>query len=187
MSPLDAGIRIIPFDIAFLTFGPISGRLSDRFGHLPFTTSGLAISGMALFLFSTLTIETPVWLVLVYTIVLGAGMGLFVSPNVSSMMNSVPEKRRGIASAIRATFFQIGFVISLNLVVLTMTFVIPYQTITEVISAINPIEISESDRLLFLKGLNRAYFWLAIINLVAIAPSVLRGSSKNRQSVQSVQ
>jgi EmrB/QacA subfamily drug resistance transporter len=182
MSPLDAGIRIIPFDIAFLSVGPLSGRLSDKFGHLPFTTSGLAISSVALFLFSTVTIATPVSLVFVYMIILGAGMGQFVSPNISSIMSSVPERRRGIASAFRATFFQVGFVISLNLAVLIMTFVIPYQTITEVISAINPIAISESDRLLFLKGLSHAYFWLAIVNLAAIAPSILRGSSKNKQT-----
>jgi len=102
-------------------------------------------------------------------------MGLFVSPNMSSIMRSVREERRGIASAFRATFFQVGFVISLNLAVLIMTFVIPYQTIMEVISAINPIAISKSYRLLFLKGLSHAYFWLAIVNLVAIVPSVLGG------------
>jgi EmrB/QacA subfamily drug resistance transporter len=179
MSALDAGIRIIPFDIAFLTFGPLSGRFSDRFGHLPFTTSGLTLSSVALFLFSTVTIATPLSLVFVYMVILGAGMGLFVSPNISSIMSSVPEKRRGIASAFRSTFFQVGFVISLNLAVVIMTFVIPYQTITEVISAVNPIAISEPDRLLFLKGLSHTYFWLAIVNLVAIAPSVLRGSVKN--------
>ncbi len=179
MSPLDAGIRIIPFDISFLTFGPLSGKFSDKFGHLPFTTSGLTLSSVALFLFSTVTIATPLSLVYAYMVILGAGMGLFISPNMSSIMSSVPEKRRGIASAFRSTFFQVGFVISLNLAVLIMTSVIPFQTITEVISAINPIAISESDRLLFLKGLSHTYFWLAIINLVAIAPSVLRGSSKN--------
>lgn len=180
MNPLDAGIRILPFDIAFLTFGPLSGRLSDKFGHLPFTTSGLALSSLALFLFSTITIATPISTVFVYMILIGAGMGLFVSPNMSSIMSSVPEMRRGIASAFRSTFFQVGFVISLNVAVLIMTYVIPYQTITNVISATNPIEVSESDRLLFLKGLSTAYFWLAFVNLAAIAPSVLRGTSKNR-------
>jgi EmrB/QacA subfamily drug resistance transporter len=181
MSPLDAGIKILPFDAAFLTFGPMSGRLSDRFGHLPFTTTGIALASVGLFLFSTITIVTPIALVFVYMIIVGAGMGLFVSPNMSSLMSSVPINRRGIASAFRATLFQVGFVISLNAAVLIMTFVIPYQTITEVISAINPIAISEADRLLFLQGLSHAYFWLAIINLVAIVPSVLRGSSKKER------
>jgi EmrB/QacA subfamily drug resistance transporter len=180
MSPLDAGIRIIPFDIAFLSFGPLSGRLSDKFGHLPFTTSGLALTSVALFLFSTVTITTPISTVFVYMMMIGAGMGLFVSPNMSSIMRSVPEIRRGIASAFRSTFFQVGFVTSLNVAVLIMTFVIPYRTITDVISALNPVAISESDRLLFLRGLRTAYFSLAIVNLAAIAPSVLRGSSKDK-------
>ena len=178
MSPLAAGVAMIPFDIAFLLVGPVSGRLSDRFGHLPFTTSGLALSSVALFSFSTMTISTPLSLVIFHMMLVGAGMGLFVSPNISSVMSSVPEKRRGIASAFRATFFQVGYVISLNAAVLIMTLVVPYKTITYVISAINPIAITQEDKLLFMKGLSTAYFWLAIVNVAAIPPSVLRGNSK---------
>jgi len=181
MSPLEAGIRILPLDIAFLATGPLSGRLSDKFGHLPFTTCGLIISSAAFFLFSTVNITTPQSTVFAYMIILGAGMGLFVSPNISSIMSSIPEKRRGIASAVRATFFQVGFALSLNVVVLLMTLVIPYHTITEVISAINPVAIPEADRLLFLKGVSYSYSWLAVVNLSAIAPSILRGHSQNNK------
>jgi EmrB/QacA subfamily drug resistance transporter len=183
MSPLAAGVAIIPFDIAFLLVGPLSGRLSDKFGHLPFTTSGLALSSFALFLFSTTTITTPISIVITHMMLVGAGMGLFVSPNISSVMSSVPETRRGIASAFRATFFQVGYVISLNAAVLIMTFVIPYQTITQVISALTPIAITPSDKLLFMKGLSTTYFWLAVVNVAAIPPSVLRGSSKPKREL----
>jgi hypothetical protein len=117
----------------------------------------------------------------------GAGMGLFTSPNMSSIMSSVPERRRGIASALRATFFQVGYVISLNAAVLIMTLVVPYQTITFVISAINPVMITASDKLLFMKGLSTAYFWLAIVNVAAIPPSVLRGSSKYKPKLRIVE
>jgi len=110
----------------------------------------------------------------------GAGMGLFVSPNISSIMGSVPENRRGIASAFRATFFQVGYVISLNAAVLIMTSAVPYATITQVISSVNTITITTSDRLLFMKGLATAYFWMAIVNVLAIPPSVLRGSSAGK-------
>jgi EmrB/QacA subfamily drug resistance transporter len=178
MSPLAAGVAIIPFDIAFLLVGPISGRLSDKYGHLPFTTSGLALASVALFSFSTMTLTTPISLVILHMMLVGVGMGLFVSPNISSIMSSVPEKRRGIASAFRATFFQVGYVISLNAAVLIMTLVVPYQTITYVISTLNPITITASDKVLFMKGLSTAYFWLAIVNVLAIPPSVLRGTTK---------
>ena len=183
MSPLAAGLAIIPFDIAFLVTGPLSGRLSDKYGHLPFTTAGLALSSLALLSFSTMTITTPVSLVIFHMMLVGVGMGLFVSPNISSIMSSVPEKRRGIASAFRATFFQVGYVISLNAAVLIMTLVVPYQTITFVISAINPITITASDKILFMKGLSTTYFWLAIVNVAAIPPSVLRGGSKYKPRI----
>ena len=187
MSPLAAGVGIVPFDIAFLTCGPLSGRLSDKFGHLPFTTSGLTLSSFGLYLFSTVTITTPISIVIVYMILVGAGMGLFVSPNISSIMSSVPEKRRGIASAFRATFFQVGYVISLNAAVLIMTSAVPYGLITQIISAINPLSITASDKLLFMRGLSSAYFWLAIVNVTAILPSVLRGSAKYKPKVRVVE
>lgn len=187
MSPLEAGLRIIPFDVAFLICGPLSGRLSDKFGHLPFTTTGLTIASAALYLFSTVRITTPISFVNVYMMLVGVGMGLFVSPNISSIMSSVPEKRRGIASAFRATFFQVGYVISLNAAVLIMTLVIPYQMITQIISAINPLAITASDKILFIRGLSSAYFWLAIVNLAAIPPSVFRGSSKFKPKVKIVE
>src|SRR5208337_847661 len=140
-----------------------------------------------LYLFSTVTITTPISFVIVYMILVGVGMGLFVSPNISSIMGSVPEKRRGIASAFRATFFQVGYVISLNVAVLIMTLVVPYQMITQIVSAINPLAITASDKILFMKGLSSAYFWLAIVNVAAIPPSVLRGSSKYKPKVRIVE
>jgi MFS family permease len=39
LSPLEAGLRIIPFEIAFLAVGPLSGRLADKYGQAQFTLS----------------------------------------------------------------------------------------------------------------------------------------------------
>lgn len=174
LSPFDAGIRILPFDIVFLFIGVISGRLSDKFGHLPFTTSGLALSSISLYLFSTVDVFTPYSLILIYMMLLSAGIGLFISPNISSIMGAVPNQRRGIASAFRATFFNVGFTISLNLAVLMMTFTVPYPVVTNIISATNPIIISEADKILFNEGLKSTYLWLAVLNTAAIPPSMLR-------------
>lgn len=81
LSPFDAGIRILPIDIAFLLVGPLSGRLSDKYGHKPFTTAGLALSSTSLFLFSTTNAATPYSLLIIYLAMFGAGVGLFSSPN----------------------------------------------------------------------------------------------------------
>ena len=74
----------------------------------------------------------------------------------------------------RATFFNIGYVLSFNVAILVMTLAVPYSVITQVISAANPVNIAV-DKVLFAKGLDYAFQVSAVINAIAIAPSVMRG------------
>src|SRR5207245_9631013 len=83
-SPLTTGLLMIPLDIATLAAGPLSGRLSDKFGHLPFTTSGLAVISLSLFLFSTTDESTPYPHLGRFIFPFGPGLGCFASPHISS-------------------------------------------------------------------------------------------------------
>lgn len=177
-SPLQAGLALLPFDLGFLLTGPLSGRFSDVYGVLPFTTTGLAVTSVALFLFSGASAYSSYYYIAVLLVLAGAGAGLFSSPNISSIMGSVPAERRGVASALRGTFYNIGFTLSFNVAILLMEFKVPYALITEMISSINPIALSLADRTAFASGLNVVYLVLGIVNTIAIAPSLLRGRRK---------
>jgi len=175
MSALSAGLIILPLDITTIFLGPMSGKLSDKYGHMPFTTGGLAIVSLSLFLFATADMSTPLPLLVVYMVLFGSGLGIFASPNMSSIMGAVPAERRGIASAFRATFFNVGFVISLNLAILIMTFTIPYGLVSQIISTGSASGLTSAEKVLFTESLKSAYFWLAVLNTLAIVPSMLRG------------
>ncbi len=173
-TPLQAGVSIVPFDVAMLFVGPLSGRLSDRYGTRPFATAGLAVISVTLLAMSTLSPTTPYTTLLAFLILGGAGMGLFVSPNMSSVMGSVPAQRRGVASGLRSTFFNIGFVLSFNIVILVLTFYMPYSEITSIISS-QGAAVSLGDVASFSRSLDNVFVVLAGINTVAIVPSLLRG------------
>ncbi len=175
LSPLASGIVILPMDLATLVCGPLSGRLSDKYGHVPFTTTGLAAISLSLYLFSTTDASTPYSHLVIYIMLFGAGLGFFASPNISSVMGSVPAERRGVASGFRATFFNFGYTVSLNLAILIMTFTVPYVRVTQILSSGDPGAISAADRLLFAQGIRTTYLWLAGLNTLAILPSLLRG------------
>ncbi len=184
LGPLDAGIRIIPFDIAFLIFGPLSGKLSDKYGHLLFTTLGIAMSSISLFLFSTVNATTPYLTIAAFMGLFGAAIGIFSSPNMSSIMSAVPIERRGIGSALRSTFFNVGFAVSLNLAILLISFTIPYTLVTQIASGYTTtLNVSAE----FLQGLKMTYLWLAGLNIVAIIPSVLRGKGTKNGSPTEIQ
>jgi hypothetical protein len=88
-------------------------------------------------------------------------------------MGCVPPERRGIASAVRAVFFQTGSVISINLAILIMTLTVPYSIVSGVIA--EHAHMTSAETALFATGINHAYLWMAGINALAIIPSLLRG------------
>ena len=114
VTPLWAGIYMIPLLVGFLVMGPLSGWLSDRFGARLFSTLGMAIQAAG-FLFLTFLPANfdYVWFAILL-FVLGIGQGMFSSPNTSSVMGSVPPEQRGAASGMRATFQNSGSIVSIG-------------------------------------------------------------------------
>ncbi len=177
-------MRILPFEIAFLAIGPLSGRLADKYGQSQFTLSGLVLTSIALVLFSTTNQATSYPILSLYMVLLGLGTGLFVAPNLRAVMSSVPTERHGVGSALFTLFLNIGLTVSLNLTVVIMSLTAPYDLITQIISAINPQSISAADKSLFLASLNNTYLAFAIINSLAIIPAAIGARIKKATSTE---
>ncbi len=98
-TPGEAGLITVPGAVCMALAGPISGRLSDRYGTRWFTVGGLALSTTALFLFSRLTDGSPLYYVMIGIVLQNTGMGVFYSPNTSSVLSTVERSRYGVVSA----------------------------------------------------------------------------------------
>jgi MFS family permease len=104
VTPLWAGIFLLPLTAGILVAGPVSGFLSDRFGDRVFATAGnLVFSGSFIGLM-LLPVDFPYWAFALLIAANGIGSGPFGSPNSSSIMSSVPARDRGAASGMRSTF-----------------------------------------------------------------------------------
>jgi EmrB/QacA subfamily drug resistance transporter len=186
LSPLEAGIRLLPLDVSALLVAPLSGKMSDRFGQVPFIITGLCLVSIGTYMFSTVDASTPYLTVVVYMILLGVATSMFLAPNVSYSMTPIPAQRRGVAASVRATFFNVGLTVSLNLVVLVMTFTVPYSIVTAVISSVSPVTISSAYRILFMNGLRSAYSILAALNALALVPVLLAISKTHNPASESI-
>jgi MFS family permease len=114
-TPLWAGIYLVPLAVGFLTAGPVSGYLSDRYGQRLFATSGLLITACAFTGLLFLPVDFPYWTFALLIFCNGVGSGLFASPNTSAIMSSVPARDRGAASGMRATFQNSGMSLSIGI------------------------------------------------------------------------
>ncbi len=115
VTPLWAGIYMLPLTGGFLIAGPISGVLSDRYGSRPFATAGLLVAGACFVGLMLLPIDFPYWAFALIIFGNGVGSGLFTSPNTSAIMSSVPARHRGAASGMRSTFQNSGMSLSIGI------------------------------------------------------------------------
>jgi MFS family permease len=115
VTPLWAGIYMLPLTFGFLLAGPVSGHLSDRFGPRPFATAGLLVAAVAFCGLMLLPVDFPYWVFALIIFFNGVGSGLFASPNTSAIMSSVPAEDRGAASGMRSTFQNSGMSLSIGI------------------------------------------------------------------------
>jgi MFS family permease len=115
VTPLWAGIYMLPLTAGFLVAGPVSGYLSDRFGPRPFATTGLLVAACAFTGLMLLPVDFPYWAFGLIIFCNGIGSGLFASPNTSAIMSSVPARHRGAASGMRSTFQNSGMSLSIGI------------------------------------------------------------------------
>jgi EmrB/QacA subfamily drug resistance transporter len=79
---------------------PISGTLSDRWGIRSLTLSGLFILTAVYLGFQFISTETTWWQYVLIAVPLGAGVGIFQSPNNSAIMGSIPREYSGVGGGL---------------------------------------------------------------------------------------
>ncbi len=110
LSPTEIGLAITPFPLLMAITAPISGYLSERISSMILTSTGLTIMMAGLIYLATLTEQSVIWQVVIGQAVMGAGNGIFQSPNNNSVLSSVPMDKVGLGSGMNALMRNIGMV-----------------------------------------------------------------------------
>ena len=176
LDALTSGILLIPFSIAFVIIGPISGFLSDRYGARGFSTGGLLITSLAFGIFAVLPENVPYLIFLIPMVLAGVGGGMFFAPNVTSIMNSVPMNRRGIASGMSSTLLNAGFLLSIGISFAIMASSMPLDTLRAIFAGL-PVQSGSVNLTSFMDAMHKIFILMAAVSLIAAVPSSLRGST----------
>jgi EmrB/QacA subfamily drug resistance transporter len=111
-SPLEAGIRTLPWTAMPIFVAPVAGILSDRIGSRPLMVAGLALQAGALaWLAVTTTPDMAYGLLVPAFVMAGSGMALVFAPAANAVLSSVRPEEAGQASGATNTIREIGGVL----------------------------------------------------------------------------
>src|SRR4051794_19973158 len=109
MSPLEAGLRTLPWTGMPMLVAPIAGLLSDRIGSRPLMTTGLALQAIAIGWLASVSSPTVPYSALVIPFILaGTGMALVFAPTANAVLASVRPVEAGQASGATNAIREIG-------------------------------------------------------------------------------
>lgn len=174
---LTAGLLLIPLALAFVTFGPLCGYLSDRFGARLFATAGMLVVTIAMFWLSRFPFGAPYEQLLPPMVLAGAGGGMFVAPNIASIMNATPPARRGVASGTSSTLVNTGFLLSMGFAFAIMAATVPISTL-QAIFAGEAVRLDPSGIGVFLGSIRQVFLVMGVVSLFAIVPASISGRGK---------
>ena len=108
-SPLDAGIRILPWTAMPIFIAPIAGALSDRIGGQRIMGVGLALQAIGLAWISGVSTPTTPYSELVLPFLIsGMGMALFFAPVANVVLSAVRPEEEGQASGAQNAIRELG-------------------------------------------------------------------------------
>jgi EmrB/QacA subfamily drug resistance transporter len=105
----NSGLLLVPMMAGVLVATLVSGRLITKTGRYKiFPVVGLALSSVAMYLFSTMTVDTSRLVVSAYMVLLGLGFGLVTQVLVIAVQNAVDFRTMGTATAATSFFRALG-------------------------------------------------------------------------------
>ncbi|MCL2597210.1 MAG: MFS transporter [Paludibacter sp.] len=164
----NAGIILISQAGIQSVFSLLAGKFTARFEPSTLATTGMSIIVVALVGLSLLSPTTSMWLLIIWLMLLGAGFGIFSSPNVTVIMNSVDKKYYGQASATTGTMRLTGQAFSMGIASMAMSLFLGDK---KIIPELYPN---------FMKSFNTTFIIFAVLCLIGVYASSVRNKKAKK-------
>ncbi|WP_084272685.1 MFS transporter [Picrophilus oshimae] len=179
LSPLNASLLLVPGYVLGSVIAPFAGRLSDRIGSRIPATLGLSMMMAGVLIYMSFSVTTPLYFVIIASLVGGLGTSLFYPANNSAVMANAPRGFYGVSSGILRTFANIGTLISYVLAITIASITVPRYVAFEVFLGLHNIVGTIAGK--FMTGIRSALIMSFIILVIAVILSISRGQENRAE------
>ncbi|TWP51390.1 MFS transporter [Lentzea tibetensis] len=109
VSPTQSGLMLLPMMLGIMSATAISGQVTAKTGRYKiFPVIGAGMMATALLLLSRVGTDTPIWLVMIFMFIMGAGLGQCMQTILVAIQNSSEPRDMGVSTSSATFFRQIG-------------------------------------------------------------------------------
>ena len=138
-SPLEAGLRTLPWTAMPMLVAPLAGLASDRIGSRPLMAAGLALQSAALVWIGVVSSPDVAYGLLVPAFVMGGtGMALVFAPAASAVMGAVRPAEAGQASGATNAIRELGGVLGVAVLAAVFTGAGGFETPQAFVDGLRP-------------------------------------------------
>ncbi|MTD58852.1 MFS transporter [Amycolatopsis pithecellobii] len=183
-SPLEAGLRTLPWTAMPMLVAPLIGPLIDRIGGGRLMAAGLLLQAGALgWIAAVARIDLPYARLVPALLIAGVGMGLMLAPAMAVVLGSVRPPEYGKASGANNTLREVGG--ALGVAVLTTIFRAHFVDTTDLVALraqlLSPVDSAEA----FVRGMRWAiWVGVAVVAAGGVAACFLRRGPRNEAGHQ---
>ncbi len=167
-SPLQSGLRILPWTLAPMFIAPLAGAMSDRVDPRKLLGTGLALQAVALAWIAAVSTPTVPYSDLILPFMLaGVGMALFFAPMANVVLSAVRHEEEGQASGANNAIRELGAVLGVAVLAAIFANAGGYSTPTT-----------------FVDGMNSAVYVGAVVVAIGAVAAFLIPSKRRPQVVE---
>jgi EmrB/QacA subfamily drug resistance transporter len=108
LSPLRAGLDLLPMAVMAMVLPPISGRIvGTRGARVPLIIAGMGLTTSCVML-AQVNGTTPFWWLLIAYVLFGTGFGFVNAPITNAAVSGMPRSQAGVAGALTSASRQVG-------------------------------------------------------------------------------
>ena len=167
LTPDRVGLFLMIVPASTLIIAPLAGYLSDKLEPRYITSFGTLVIAFGIYRIRFISAEASISEIALVLILIGLGMGIFSTPNNSSMMGAVEKKQLGSASGILATIRTLGITFGVGSAIVIFAY---YQN--------RMTEVSSDSTASFIYGYRSVYDFILFIIVAAAFISFWRGNNR---------
>ena len=166
-SPFDASLLLVPGYLISSLLSPKMGKLSDRIAPGTVAGTGIFFMAIGLVVYLFMGVSTPLYLVIIGSIITGFGGSMFWPSNMSAVMSNAPPELYGSTSGLLRTLSNIGTLLSYVIAITVAAATVPRYVTFEIFLGIARLNGNVSSK--FIVGIHSA---LIVAMIVLIAASI---------------